>query len=186
MKYLNLFALGQATPDDLSALLHWLECIPSGEASLDQIKRTPPIRTCKLSPTLKVLEQFGLISGQQERVVITASGEDFAKSPPPIKRALLRALFTRFESVRRIVELLATSAYGRLPKKMVNESFGLATPAVVIEAEIQAFIGWAESCELFGYDRIKDEIFRLEQGLPKGPVEKPGTSSHLTLVPKAS
>ena len=186
MKYLNLFALGQATPDDLSALLHWLECIPSGEASLDQIKRTPPIRTCKLSPTLKVLEQFGLISGQQERVVITASGEDFAKSPPPIKRALLRALLCASSRSDESSSSSPPRPTADFPKRWSMNLSGWPSPAVVIEAEIQAFIGWAESCELFGYDRIKDEIFRLEQGLPKGPVEKPGTSSHLTLVPKAS
>lgn len=187
MKHLNLFALGQANAEDLGELLGWMERIPSGEASLDQMKRNPPIRTSKLSPALKVLEQFGLVSGKQGRFAITVSGEEFAKSGPLARRAVLRALFMRYESVQRVVELLATSVSGRLPKKMVNESFGLASPAVVMEAEIQAFIGWAESCELFGHDKKKDEIFSFERGLPRGPVEKPQPlSSRLALVPKAS
>lgn len=158
MKHLNLFALGQSSVEDLCALLSWMDRIPSGEAGLEQIRRNPPIRTSKISPTLKVLEQFELVSGKQERFAITVSGEAFVKSDPSARNAILRALFMRFESVQRIVALLASSSSGRLPRKSVNESFGVATPAVVVEAEIQAFIGWAGACGLFGYDCETGEI----------------------------
>jgi len=186
MKHLNLFAFGQTNMEDLSAVLNWVECIPSGQGSLNRIKRHSPISAIRLMPTLKALVQLGLLAGNQEHFDITQSGEYFAKSGPMLRKAILRAQLLKFDEVQRIVELLGTSTSGTLPKKMVNESFGLAAPAVVMETEIQAFIVWAESCDLFGYDKKNDEIFQIEHGLPRRRQEKSKSQSHLTLVPRAS
>jgi hypothetical protein len=173
MKQLSLFALGEVNMEDLCILLRWIMLSPSGNVSLDQIKRSPPIRTSKISSALKLLEQFGFVGIKQGRYSISAPGEEFLASGTTVRRAVLRLLLSKFDPVQRIIEVLGTSSTGRIPKKMVNESFGLIGPMLYKESEILAFIRWAEACELFGFDRKEDEIFRIDPHAPRGPIEKP-------------
>jgi len=157
---------------DLSALLAWLGDLSCSRRMRFSRKR-PPIRTSTLVSVLSVLTEFGFIEESGERFIPfvdedatrflpTAAGISFLRASPLAKQATLRKLLLRDEQVGRIVELLDTSTTGRLPRKLVNESFVIGANAPVKDEDIFGFIAWAEACELFGYDRSTDEILRIE------------------------
>lgn len=173
MKTINLPALGQLNFEDLSGFLSWLATSPITEFSVSQIQKNPPIRTSKVNPMIKVLEQFAMISNKKDRVSITASGREFADAAVARKKAILRNLLLSVEPIQRVQELLKSSATGRLPKQAIHESFDLGARTQVQVAEVLAFISWAEACELFQYDKKKEEILLVGAGLPSGPNRDP-------------
>lgn len=178
MKTLNLPALGQITLEDMTCFLSWLERLPNGEVSPNSLEKNSPIRTSKLNPMLKVLDQFGFVFKKDSRFKITMSGKDFSQSSLSVKKAILRILFLKIEAVQRIADLLKRSTTGRLQKRIVSESFHLGSISPFAESEILAFISWGQSCELFDYDKKKEEILFRETLLPVDP-QGPGISSNL-------
>jgi hypothetical protein len=179
MKNLNLPALGQITLEDITLFMSWLDKCPSGETSIDFIKRNPPIRGSKVNPIIKVLDQFALINSKQNRIVISGPGKDFARSSSTVRKAVIRTLFMKVEQVQRILELLKASATGRLHKRVVNDSFSLGSPNQIADSEILGFIAWAQSCELFYYDKTYEEIFCINPEVPKEPKVSSKPSSSL-------
>jgi len=164
MKTINLIAMGQFTLDDISPFLSWLSAVPPIERSAVKMKQKPPVGSGKLTPLLRVLEQFGFIQKKQECFSITTAGEDFLRMNVFERKATIRAILLNEDEVKRVVRLLNESKTGRLPKHLANFE-------ATSETEMIAFLVWAQSCELFGYDKKKREIFRFDRGNPKGPVE---------------
>ena len=187
MKHLNLFAWGEISLEDLRAFLAWLDAIPSGEASIEQIKKNPPIRTSKVGAVLRVLEGPGFVRVKAGHYVLTPSGEEFAKSSPSGMKASIRGFFLAIEPIRRIAELLGASLNGRLPKLLVGEMLSKDSPTAVTEAEVQGLILWAGICGLFGYDRRRQEIVRLENESPETPFGRtPSPGPNIAELPRAS
>lgn len=171
---------------DVSVLLSWLDSLAAPNVRRGQPSRRPPIQTGKLGAALAALVEFGFVREEEDDFVITPAGRSFLRSSPSAKRALVRALFLRDEQIRRVVDLLETSSGGRLPRAMVNESFTIGALGPVKDADVRSFIAWAEDCELFGYDRVTDEIVSLGRGLPWGPSERWVTPAFRGLASKAS
>ena len=184
MKSINLFALGQFGLEDVGIFLTWLDRIPAGESSLENMKKAPPVRTSKLSPLLKVLEQLKLVQRKQDRFSITSAGEEFLQSTASARKAVIRAFFLTAVEVKVVVDSLNTSSTGRLPRNTVDEAFGSNALSSTTKTEIQTFLSWAQNSELFGYDKKKEEIFRLDVGTPQKPRQtEPAQSASL---PRAS
>lgn len=180
-----LNALQQFQLADVSAILGWLDSLAMSSTRQGQPQKRPPIQTGKLGAALAALEEFGFVVENDEDFVITPVGRRFLRSSTSMKRATVRALFLRDDQIKRIVELLETSQGGRLPRTMVNESFSIEALGPVKDADVRAFIAWAEECELFTYDRATDEI--ISQGhLPSGPSERWLAPHFRGFVPKAS
>ena len=163
MKSLNLIAMGQFTLDDIAPFLSWLNTVPAIERSAVKMKQKPPVGSGKLTPMLKALEQFGYVGKKQDVFTITAAGENFLRGNVFDRKALIKGFFVIEDEVKNVIALLNDSTTGRLPKHRITLS--------ITETEMIAFFSWAQSCELFGHDRKKNEIFRLDRGTPKGPVE---------------
>ncbi|MGZ3713265.1 MAG: AAA-associated domain-containing protein [Bdellovibrionota bacterium] len=146
----------------MSALLLWIE---GSQIRLNTEKHNRcPIQTSKLLLALMALETFGFVQEGQERFSLTVAGRRFTRAATSEKRTIIRSLLLRDERVKRIVDLLETSVKCRLPRRLVNESFGLEADAPVSEEEIRGFLGWAEASGLFGYDRVTDEIINSGLG----------------------
>lgn len=173
MKTINLPALGQLGFEDLSGFLSWLAASPVTEFSVSQIQKSPPIRTSKVNPMIKVLEQFAMISNKKDRISISPAGREFANAAVARKKTIVRELFLNIEPIHRLQELLKSSVGGRLHKQAIHESFDLGSRNQVQVAEVLAFISWAEACELFQYDKKKEEILLIGSGLPSGPNKDP-------------
>lgn len=186
MKTINLSALAQFTLEDVCSFVSWLENVPATGISLERMKSNPPVRTSKIGPMLKVLEPSGLISRKQDRYTLTSAGKDFSRSGVTVRKGVMRNQFMNVDAVQRLLELLLTSENGRLPLKVVHESFNLGALSIATGAEIQGFISWAQACELFGFDKKAEEIFRMEVGVPRGPVEASKNSENKLTLPRAS
>jgi len=186
MKTINLNAFNEFSLDDLSILLAYLGNVPSGEISLDQVKKLPPVRTSKIGPIVKIAEEFGLISKKQDRLSVTASGLTFSRSGLMSRKTTMRTLFGKVEQIQRLLDILALAPSGRLAKKTVLDTFNLGSPLSLSDRDIDGFIAWGQLCDLFGYDKKKEEIFRLELGTPKGPTEITQRLGNVYTLPRAS
>ena len=186
MKTINLYALSEFTLEDLGCLVSWLETIPPSGISLERMKSNPPVRTSKIGAILKVIEPFGLIAKKQDRYALTPAGKDFSRSGATVKKAVLRDKFTKVDPIQRLVARLQTSTTGRLPMKVVHESFILGSLSIVSDTEILGLISWAQSCELFGFDKDSQEILRKDSGAPRGPTETIRGGDTAFTLPRAS
>jgi hypothetical protein len=186
MKALNLIALEQVTLEEAVIFIRWLEQLPTGGVSLEQLKKGTPIRTSKVGFALKLLESFRFVRLTAGHYVITPAGLVFAKADSSAAKSMIRASFVDFEPMKRLLELLSSSPSGRLPKHVLVVSFGADSSGPISEAETRGVIAWSERCDLFGYDRKKDEIFKLESGLPGGPTLKKPEFGQVIPLPRAS
>ena len=169
MKNINLPALSQVNLEEVTGFLSWLNNQLAGEVSLTQIQRTPPIRSSKLNPAIKTLEQFGFITQRQGRIAIHVRGKDFLRSPDSVRKAVLRTLFTQVDWVLKVATALSASPTGRIYRGVINDSFASTSRAPIAESDILAFISWAESCELLVYGRKSEELVRVEPMVPRDP-----------------
>ena len=186
MKTINLIALGQFTIDDIAPFLAWLNKVPAIQRTADKMKKIPPVGSGKLSPMLKVLEQLRFIGKKQDVYSVAVAGTAFLNANPGERKSLMNAIFLNEEEAKRTVELLNQSKTGRVAKHLVNECFGLTSFTSTTETEILAFLSWAQACELFGYDKKKQEIFALDSGKPKGPVEVQHSNSQAHTLSRAA
>ena len=173
MNTIDLLALSQLSFEDLDGFLPWLAALPAGEIGLRQLQMSPPIRSNKLAPLLVALEQFGLVTNKKDRVSPTPAGREYLTSTVATKQSLLRARLASVDAIRRIHELLGSSATGRLRKREIQEALDRGARTRAQPAEVRAFIAWAEVCGLCGYDEKREEIFRIEEGRPGGPDKEP-------------
>ena len=185
MKSINLPALGLLNFDDLGVVLSWLASSPMTEFSVSQIQKNPLIRSSKVNPVVKVLEQLAMIANKKERISITTFGREFAAAPIAEKKVILRTLLMNIEPIKRIQELLENSATGRLQRQAIHAAFdsdprALGVRAPVQVAEVLAFISWAEACDLLHYDKKMEEIMKIGAGLPDGPNNDPRQSASNT------
>jgi hypothetical protein len=169
MKTIHLPALTQITFEDLGEFLSWLANQPTSSASLAQIRKTPPTRTSKLNPLIKTLDLFGFIDQKQGRISITGRGRDFLRSENSVRKAVARKLFGQVDWVQMTLEKLKASANGRLHRGVINDSFNSIYRSPIAESEVIAFISWAQLCELFGYDKKKEELIHVESIVPREP-----------------
>ena len=169
MKTINLPALTQVTFEEVGGFLTWLENQPAGETSLVQMQKVPPIRSSKLNPMIKTLDQFGFIAQKQGRIAIHARGKEFLRSVELVRKAVIRTLFVQVDWVQKLVNALKASASGRVHRGMISDSFSTTSRIPIAESEVLAFISWAQLCELFGYDKKTNELFHVESIAPRDP-----------------
>ena len=169
MKKLNLSAIRQVTLIETGSFLTWLQKAEGGTVTLRQMEMASPIRTSKLGFMLKLGEQFDLLNRSQIHVSIAANGKKFAEAKFPEKMAIIRALFMDCEQVQKIVDSLGKSSTGKLKKRYVQEIFGMGPGSLVTDGDVMGFIEWAQACELFSYDKKREEIQLRGPGLPMSP-----------------
>lgn len=186
MKNINLMALSEFNFEEAGILLSWLENGRYSEMNLEQLKKSPPVRTSKVGPIVKVFEQFGLISKKQDRFSLTQAGKDFSRSGPTVRKAVMKHLFMQIEQIKRVLGLLANSPTGRIPRRLIHEVLSTGALSVVTETQIQSLISWAEACDLFGYDKKRDEIFGMDLENPRGPTEITRGNENSPALSKAS
>ena len=145
----------------MTAFLRWLESQPQGEANLGAILDWPT-DVNKLSGVVRGLEQLGLVIRRQTSVAISDIGRRFCNSEIREKMARMREIFLDVVPVKRITELLERSFYGRLPRRVVADSFRETFGSQVTDAEVQGFINWAHESELFQYDKDRAEIVSIQ------------------------
>lgn len=169
MKTINLPALSQINFEDVGGFLTWLEGQPAGEVSLAQMQKTPPIRSSKLSPMVKTLEQFGFITQKQGRIAIHARGKDFRRSEISVRKAVIRTLFAQVDWVQKLLAALQAAPGGRLHRAVINDSFNSTSKTPIAESEVLSFILWAQLCDLFGYEKKQEELIRVDSIVPRDP-----------------
>ena len=121
MKTINLPALTQITFEEIGGFLSWLENQPASAASLAQMQKSPPIRTSKLNPMLKTLEQFGFISQKQGRFSLIPRGTDYLHSEISVRKAVLKTLFTQIDWVQKIAEAVQAAPTDRIHRAVIND-----------------------------------------------------------------
>jgi hypothetical protein len=173
IRIINLSALSQVTLEDTGILLRWLETQPTRDVSLEQLKKTPAVRTSKVTPLLKIFEEIGFVSKKQNRFTVTGAGSEFTRCGLSEKKAFMRALFVKINEVERVMNLLQASPTGRVRRQLVFEAFAANSLSQILDSDLQGFISWAVSCDLFGYDKKSEEVFTLESDRPRGPVPGP-------------
>jgi hypothetical protein len=173
MKTVNLFALGQLNFEDFGGFLSWLANIVAAEVNVSQILKNPPIRSSKINPVLKVLEQFAMISNRKGCISITRAGREFVNADAAKRRSIVREPLLSVESICRVQELLKSSPTGRLQKHTIHDSLNLGSSGPAQDSEVMALISWGEACELFQYDKKTEEIMMVATGQPSGPDKGP-------------
>ena len=166
MKKFNLPAFCQITLVEVGSFLVWLQKATDGTVTLRQMEMASPIRTSKLSLMLKLCEQFDFLERREIHVSIKSSGGQFANVKFAEKMAIIRGLFLNYEQVQNVVDLLVQSPTGRLKKKHVEEIFGVHPDSIVTQGDVMGFIEWANACELFSYDKKREELTLKGSGLP--------------------
>jgi hypothetical protein len=169
MKTINLSALSQITFEEVESFLSWLGQQASGGTSLAEIQKSPPIRTSKLNPMLKTLEQFGFIAQKQGRFLIHEKGVEFLRSEGSVKRAVIRTVFIQVEWINKIVQALDISPSGRVHRSLINDTFAALCKSAITESDISAFVQWAEYTGLFGFDKKTYELVRIDSIVPRDP-----------------
>lgn len=169
MKTINLPALSQITFEEIGGFLSWLENQPGAAASLAQMQKTPPIRTSKLNPMIKTLDQFGFVAQKQGRISISPRGNEFLRSEISVRKTVLRALFIQVDWVQKVVGALKASSNGRLHRSVINDMFNSVSRVPIAESEVLALISWAQLCELFGYEKKSEELICAQIITPRDP-----------------
>jgi len=169
MKTINLPALSQISLEEIGGFLSWLENQHTGSTTLVQMQKTPPIRSNKINPIIKTLEQFGFVAQKQGRIEIHARGKDYLRSEISVRRAVIRTLFSQIDWVQKIMTSLSASPSGRIHRGTINDSYNSTFRIPISESEVLAFTSWAQSCELFGYDKKKEELIHMESLVPHDP-----------------
>ena len=160
---ISIYALQKLQLHDLTALLSWLQGLPIIQGKIDYERKRPPIQTSKLLPALTLLDYCGFVAENDEQFILTIAGRSFLRGSSSAKKSTIRIIFSKDDWIKRVLRLLRSSDTGRLPRKLVAESFNLYAEISANNDEFLGFIAWGESCELFGYDRATDEIFNLDQ-----------------------
>ena len=166
MKKLNLSAFRQISLVEVGSFLVWLQKATDGTVTLRQMEMASPIRTSKLGLMLKLCEQFDFLERKEIHVSIKVGGKEFANVKFAEKMAIMRRIFMGYEQVQRITELLAKSQTGRLKKRHVEEIFGMGPGSLVTQGDVMAFIEWSCACELFSYDKKREELILKGFDLP--------------------
>ena len=131
------------------------------------MQKTPPIRSSKLSPMVKTLDQFGFITQKQGRIAIHARGKHFRRSEASVRKAVIRTLFAQVDLVQNLLAALKAAPTGRLHRAVINDSFNSVSKTPIAEStEVLSFILWAQLCELFGYEKKQEELIRVDSMVP--------------------
>jgi hypothetical protein len=166
VKKFNLPAFRQISLVEVGSFLVWLQKATDGTVTLRQMEMASPIRTSKLGLMLKLCEQFDFLERREIHVSIMTGGKHFANVKFAEKMAIIRRLFLDYEQVQNIIDLLAKSQTGRLKKRHVEEIFGMGPGSLVTQGDVMGFIEWANACELFSYDKKREELILKGSGLP--------------------
>jgi hypothetical protein len=158
MKILNWLDISRLKTGDMTAFLRWLNNEPQGAADLGVILDWPPDSN-KLSGIIRGLIQLEFVVRDKDYISISNDGRRFCKAENEEKMALMRGIFLDVVPVRKIMELLERSFYGRLPRRVVADFFKETFGNRITDIEIQGFIEWAHESALFRYDKVKAEIF---------------------------
>lgn len=170
MKVLNLGYFRQITLGEMSDFLKWLDHAPEHQSTIRRLKSNPPLRGSKISPALKILEQFEFVKTSESHISLTPSGLQFAQSNLVAKMQALRTLFLAHEQVQAIQEQLKGAAKGRLKTRVLYYTMkeGLET---LTEEDFRGFIDWAHWSELLHYDKKRDEVSLSSDHFPQSPTQ---------------
>jgi hypothetical protein len=152
--------------EDIGSFLGWLGSVPSGRISFIKMQKTAPVRSTKLGPMLRLLEQLAFIVKEKDAVFISASGMRFSLAELAAKKVMIKNQFLITSPMWNLLNHLETSNTGRLTK---NEVFGILKSESTIQITEKMTLGimaWGHCCELFYFDETSQEISRILVGHP--------------------
>ena len=162
----------QITLGEVSSFLAWLDRQPAGKSLIDNADSLCPFERERLRAMLNVLSCLGFVFEHPDCLKIRHEGSTFVQADLVSKMSILRAKLVDLRPTREIMTRLENSGNGRLNKNAIVGYFyeNFQDPHI---SDLQGFLDWARMCELFYYDKSRDEIFHIHGNFPKSASQTP-------------
>ncbi len=111
---------------------------------------------------VKAAELLGLVDTPRNRVVLTPAGRELLAADVSGRKRLLGVQLRALPTFRYVLDLLARSPTGRLPRGLLEEEFAMRLPAESPREAVRVLVDWGRYTGVLGYDPAAGEVHRPE------------------------